>query len=123
MNFKDNLNRICAERGTKLSPVLSALGYSTSKTTAINNGQIPKEDTLLELARYLNCSVMDFFADEDEISELPTLPCQPKDEDEEDILRIFRSLSRKRRHEFMAMVYEFEDKGEMDGDKTNAVNE
>lgn len=118
MNFRDNLNRICQERGTKLTPVLKDLGYSTSKTTAINNGQIPKEDTLLELARYLKCSVMDFFADDNDLT-----PIKPKDEDEEDILRIYRSLSRKNKHEFMTMVYGFEDRGEIDGDKGNAVNE
>lgn len=113
MTFKENLNRICRERGTKLTPVLKDLGYSTSKATAINNGQIPKEDTLLELAKYLHCSVMDFFADEEDLEPQENA----HDEDENDILRVYRSLSRRAKHEFMSMVYEFENRNELEGDK------
>lgn len=112
MTFKENLNRLCQERGTKLTPMLKELGYSSSKATAINNGQIPKEDTLLELAQYLHCSVMDFFADEDEVVSRATA----QDEDETDILRVYRSLSRRAKHEFMSMVYEFENRKELEGD-------
>ena len=91
MTFKENLNRICRERGTKLTPVLKDLGYSTSKATAINNGQIPKEDTLLELAKYLHCSVMDFFADEEDFAKENLAPqVFPQNEDEQDILNIYR---------------------------------
>lgn len=118
MTFKENLNRICRERGTKLTPMLKELGYSTSKATAINNGQIPKEDTLLELAKYLHCSVMDFFADEEDL--LPKT-VKADNEDEEDILRIYRSLSRRAKHEFMSMVYEFENRKELEGDNASAV--
>lgn len=91
MTFKENLNRICRERGTKLTPVLKDLGYSTSKATAINNGQIPKEDTLLELAKYLHCSAMDFFADEEDLAKENLAPqVFPQNEDEQDILNIYR---------------------------------
>ncbi len=111
MTFRENLNRLCSERGTKLTPMLKELGYSSSKATAINKGSIPKEETLLEMAKYLQCSVMDFFADDDEI-----VPVKPINEDEKDILKVFRSLSRKSKHEFMAMVYEYENREELEGD-------
>lgn len=39
-------------------------------------------------------------------------PVKPGNADEEDILRIYRSLSRRNKHEFMAMVYDFESKNE-----------
>lgn len=116
MTFKENLNRICNEQGLKLTPILVELGYSSSKATAINKGQIPKEDTLLELAKRLHCSVMDFFADEEDLVKTVV----PGDEDEEDILRIYRGLSRRVKHEFMTMVYEFENRKELEGDKDNA---
>lgn len=119
MSFKENLKRICKERGTSPTAVLKRLNVSTSKVSLWYEGSLPKEDMLLRLAKELNCSVMDFFSDEEDLR----LSTEPKDEDEEDILRVFRSLSRKRRHEFMSMVYEFEDKDEMDGDKANVVNE
>lgn len=54
---------------------------------------------------------MDFFADEEDIP-----PVKPRDEDEEDILRIYRGLSRRAKHEFMSMVYEFENREELKGD-------
>ncbi len=110
MAFKENLNRLCQERGTKLTPVLKELGYSSSKVTAINNGQLPKEDTLIELAQYLHCSVADFFANNSAAVSKATA----QDEDEEDILRVYRSLPRRAKHEFMCMAYGFENKKESD---------
>ena len=99
MTFKENINRICAERGTNLTAVITKVKGSSSMTTAINKkGSIPKETDLIALAKELDCSVMDFFADE------------------EDILRIYRGLSRRAKHEFMSMVYEFENREELKGD-------
>lgn len=71
MAFKDNLKRILQERGKKLTPFLVDLGYSPSKATAINQGQIPTEKILREFAEALNCSVSDFFADTPEIKKEP----------------------------------------------------
>lgn len=117
MSFKENLNLLCRKQGTTLTTMLKDLGYSTSKTTAINRGQIPKEETMLEMAKYLHCSVMDFFADEEDIEEA----VEPENEDESDILRIYRALPRRAKHEFMAMAYEFENRKEYEGDNANAV--
>ena len=64
MAFKDNLKRILQERGKKLTPFLVDLGYSPSKATAINQGQIPAEKVLWQMADELGCSVADFFVDE-----------------------------------------------------------
>lgn len=113
MTFAENINRICAERGTNLTTVVKAVKGSSSFTTQINKGSLPKEHEMLEMAKILNCSVMDFFADEEDL--------EPKekahDEDENDILRVYRSLSRREKHEFMSMVYEFENRNELEGDK------
>jgi transcriptional regulator with XRE-family HTH domain len=106
MTFAENLNRICGERGTTPTTLCKELGLSTSKVSAWNNGSLPKQEIMLLLAQKLECSVMDFFADYDEIHS------RPSDEDEEDILRVYRSLSRRGKHEFMAMVYDFENRGE-----------
>ena len=112
MTFKENINRICAERGTNLTAVITKVKGSSSMTTAINKkGSIPKETDLIALAKELDCSVMDFFADEEDIP-----PVKPRDEDEEDILRIYRGWSRRAKHEFMSMVYEFENREELKGD-------
>ena len=65
MSFKENLNRICKEKDTSLTRVMLDLGFSSSKATAINTGQLPKEEVLIRLAKHLNCHVMDFFTDDE----------------------------------------------------------
>lgn len=118
MTFKENINRICKEQGTTLTAVVKGLGLSTSKVSRWNEGALPKEEVMVLLAKELNCSVMDFFADEED---LPHTPSQPQDEDEEDILRVYRALSRRNKHEFMSMVYEFEARKELEGDSGNST--
>lgn len=44
-----------------------------------------------------------------------------RNEDEEDILKVYRALPRRAKHEFMAMVYDFGDRKEYEGDKANAI--
>lgn len=112
MNFADNLKRICTERGTSPTALLKSMGVATSKVAMWNSGSLPKQEMLIRLAKELNCSVMDFFADDADLaaqnSSKTNADAEPKNEDESDILRIFRSLSRRAKHEFMSMVYEFE---------------
>lgn len=120
MTFAENINRICAERGTNLTAVIKQIkNGQSSYTTAINKrGSIPNQEELLALAKILQCSVMDFFADEEDLC------CEkavPENEDEEDILKVYRALPRRAKHEFMAMVYEFGDQKEYEGDKANAI--
>ena len=117
MTFAENINRICAERGTNLTTVVKAVKGSSSFTTQINKGSLPKEHEMLEMAKLLNCSVMDFFDDEEDLK-LQTIE---QNEDESDILRVYRSLSRRAKHEFMSMVYEFENRKELEGDKDDTA--
>ena len=118
MNFADNLKRICTERGTSPTALLKSMGVATSKVAMWNSGSLPKQEMLVRLAKELDCSVMDFFADDDTI-QTPLNIAEPKNEDESDVLRVYRSLSRRMKHEFMAMVYEFENRQELEGDKPN----
>ncbi len=117
MSFKENINRICLERGTNLTAVIKAVKGSSSFTSAINKGSLPKENEMVEMAKILHCSVIDFFMDEDDLAPQTT----PQNEDEADILRIYRSLSRRAKHEFMSMTYEFENREELEGDKESSA--
>lgn len=123
MNFADNLKRICTERGTSPTALLKSMGVATSKVAMWNSGSLPKQEMLIRLAKELDCSVMDFFADDADLaaqnSNKTNTDTEPKNEDESDILRIFRSLSRRAKHEFMSMVYEFETHEELTGDNAN----
>lgn len=115
MTFSENLNRICKERGTTITTLLKEMGLSTSKVTMWNSGSLPKQEVMLMLARKLGCSVMDFFADEDDLSERNALSgaVAPSavvlDEDEKDIIRVFRELSNREKHLVMAQVYKTEE--------------
>lgn len=112
MNFAENFNRICREKGTTPTALLKTMGVATSKVAMWNSGSLPKEDMMVRLAQELKCSVMDFFADE--IAESK----EPENDDEADILRIFRMLDRRTKHEFMTMAYDYENRAALAGDKT-----
>ena len=109
MDFATNLRRICQEKGTTPTKLCLELGLSTNKVTLWNKGGIPKKDVMVKLAQKLECRVMDFFADEEDL-------LAPKvenvefalDEDEKDIIRLFRMLDRKQKHEFMTKAYAYE---------------
>lgn len=118
MSFRENINRICIQRGTNLTAVTKQVKGSSSFTSAINKGSLPKEDEMVEMAKILHCSVLDFFMDEEDLAPQN----EPQNEDEKDILRVYRSLSRRTKHEFMAMVYEFENREELEGDKESSAH-
>jgi len=107
MSFAQNLKRICNARGTTPTAVLKKMGVATSKVAMWNSGSLPKQEMLVRLAEELNCSVMDFFMTEEEVAEQERTD-NILDEDEKEIVRIFRMLPRRDRHEFMNAVYEFE---------------
>ena len=118
MSFRENINRICIQRGTNLTAVVKQVKGSSSFTSAINKGSLPKEDEMVEMAKILHCSVLDFFMDEEDLAPQN----EPQNEDEKDILRVYRSLSRRTKHEFVAMVYEFENREELEGDKESSAH-
>ena len=115
MTFAENLKRICDERGTTPTALCKELGLSTSKVSAWYGGSLPKQDVMVTLAKKLDCSVMDFLYDGEDGEQIliEVMPAR-KDEDLADILRIYAALSRRDKHDFMSMVYEFEKRG---GDK------
>lgn len=105
MDFATNFRRICQENGTSPTAVCLKLGLSSSKVHLWNNGSLPKQPILIKLAQELGCSVMDFFADNIELQKMELA----LDEDERDIIRLFRQLSRKQKHDFMSKAYAFEE--------------
>ena len=110
MSFATNFKRICKEKGTSPTRVCLDIGLSSSKVNLWNKGGIPKGDVMVRLAEHLGCTVMDFFNDEN----VPLTPAVSNtefalDEDERDIIRLFRLLDRKQKHEFMSAAYRFEE--------------
>lgn len=108
MDFATNFKRICQEKGTTPTTVCKDLGLSTSKVNMWNNGSLPKQEMLVILANHLGCSVMDFFADEESV--LHSTECLNNlNDDEQEVIRLFRTLSIKDRHKFMAQAYIYEE--------------
>lgn len=107
MTFKENINRICKDRGTTLTQLLKSVGVSSSKVTAINNGSLPKEELMLTLAKTLDCSVMDFFADEEDLGIKTNADYPLLDEDEQDIITIYREMPREEKHKFLVRLYTY----------------
>lgn len=97
MTFKDNINRLCKLHGTNLTTLIKECGFSSSKATAINKGQIPTEEQLIILAKALNCSVMDFFADEVDFI--------AQDDDEQILIEGYRSLPKSQQLRLLAYYY------------------
>lgn len=66
------------------------------------------------LANYLDCSVdyllgrTDNVGTYEPLTSLSEVQQSALDEDEQDILRIYRSLARRDKHEFMTMVYNYD---------------
>lgn len=115
MSFWENFERICKARNTTPTTVVrTELGFSSSKVQLWKNGSLPKEEMLHKLAGVLKVSVADFFAEE------PADSIEPADDDERDILELYRKLDRKQKHEFMAMVYQY-DRGIKRGDSTEKI--
>lgn len=107
MDFATNLRRICDEKGTTPTRLCKELGLSTNKVSLWNKGGIPKADVMVKLAKHLDCSVMDFFADENDL--VVSKVEFALDDDEKDIIRLFRLLDRKQKHEFMSAAYRYEE--------------
>jgi hypothetical protein len=107
MDFYTNFKRICDEKNTTPTGVCKALGLSTSKVNLWSNGSLPKQEVMVVLARHLECHVMDFFADDEQAVSISNVEFA-LDEDEQDIIRLFRMLPRPRKHEFMVKAYEYE---------------
>lgn len=112
MDFATNFRRICEERGTSPTKVVLELGLSSNKVARWNKGSLPKADVLIKLAQKLDCDIFDFFEGDEDIvpprKEITTVEFA-LDEDEKDIIRLFRMLDRKQKHEFMSKAYAFEE--------------
>ena len=120
--FYDNFERICKERGTSPSRCCHDAGMGTSRAANWKkSGALPKQDELDRLAAVLDCEVADFFrtetkaryrsyeearaaADEAERAARASLT-----EDENYVVDLMRSLERRSLHDFMTLVYDFED--------------
>lgn len=55
--FWDNFKKICDERGVKPTPIIKAAGLASSSIARWQGGAAPNGDSLIDLAKCLNCSI------------------------------------------------------------------
>lgn len=103
MTFRENINRICKQRGVSLSRVVMAVTGSSALVTSINKGHLPKEEIMIGLARQLDCNIMDFFSDELHPHKLEDFVTN----EELDLITIFRSLPRSKQYEILSVVTKY----------------
>ena len=85
--FYDNLKAICAEKGLKITPVVLECGGTRGMLGGWKNGAAPNSDIIMKLSERLNVptDVLLFGKDCRDI-------IIATDEDEQQMLRLFRSL-------------------------------
>jgi len=88
--FYDNLKAICTEKGLKITPVVLECGGTRGMLGGWKNGAAPNSDIIMKLSERLNVptDVLLFGKDCRDI-------IIATDEDEQQILRLFRSLPDK----------------------------
>lgn len=111
----DNLFLRIKELGILAKKVSDDTGISNGNISDWKNGRsMPTAIKLDILANYLDCSVDYLLGRTDNISIYEPFTSQSEvlqpilNEDEQDILRIYRSLTRRDKHEFMTMIYNYE---------------
>ena len=55
--FWENFINICNKRGLKPTPIIKAAGLASSSIARWQEGAAPNGDSLIKLAKYLNCSI------------------------------------------------------------------
>ncbi len=101
--FYDNLVDMCEQRGTNLSSLLKSMGKSPSRGTEWRNGAIPRMETIEELASALHCDIHDLM----DMSALPTEQLRSVDQNEDRIIRVYRSLSNVDKAEMLFVIEKF----------------
>lgn len=61
--FYDNLQRLCKERGVKITHVITALGCSQGNLSKWKNGGVPKAETIIKIANFFDVSTDELIND------------------------------------------------------------
>ena len=102
--FARNLQDYMKKRGVEQVDIVTKLEITASTVSDWCKGKkYPRVDAMQKLADFLGCRISDLTSEEP--AQNPPLP---SDEDERELLLIFRKLDRRAKHEMMAKAYELE---------------
>lgn len=82
MSFYERLNALCKQNNTSVSVLLKVLNLSTGNTGSWKKGILPKGETLIQIADYLDISVDYLLGRDAQHGELP--------DDERALLKAYR---------------------------------
>ena len=122
--FYENVKELCHQRRTNITTLVKELGMSTSMPTGWKNGTIPKSDTVQKIADYFGVTTDYLLRDHSPLSasnvrdsvvlqgngDMGAAPSQLT-EQEEEVMRIFRSLDMRKKTSVLSYLYELEDGG------------
>ena len=137
--FYDIFTNLCSKKGMSPTAVLQKLKISTSKSTAWKNGSLPNASILILLSEFFGVSIDYLLMGKENFnnnnisnstigavgtyskgtvtlsektepkSDVDNVAENRLSENEEELLRIFKSLPKRERVKLLNMVYEFEE--------------
>lgn len=105
--FAANLNKLMNARGLEQIDIVRRLNTTASTVSDwVNGKKYPRVDTMQEIANFLGVRISDLTSEDAETNDMSYL-----DEDERELIAIFRRLNRREKHEMMSEAYRFERRG------------
>lgn len=120
----ERIAELCDEKGVKAARMCREAGLSRNFMTELKSGRNNSigTPTAMKLSAYFNVPIPYLMGETD--TREPLVNCADdsiqEDPDELDIIRIYRMLDRRSKHEFMMMVYEYERRMELQGDNAES---
>lgn len=133
--FYENVNELCKEHKTTITKMSEEIGLSNAAASSWKKGSIPKSTTVQKIADYFGVTTDYLLRDHSPISasnvrdsvvlqgntgnntvsngDMGSAPSKLT-EQEEEVLRIFRSLGMRKKTAVLSYLYELEDGGTAD---------
>lgn len=62
--FYDRFKELCAQKGVSMSKACSDLGISNTMISKYKSGSVPRNSTVMDMATYFGCDVMELLSDD-----------------------------------------------------------
>lgn len=120
--FYDNVYKLCYEHRIKMTALARKLNLSPSAPKRWENGSMPKPDTIKKIAEYFGVTT-DYLLYGDSAEdrkpgtvEAETIQHGPNEtavwltDQEEELIRVYRNLNARTKHEMMSYAYALDEK-------------
>lgn len=129
-NIAERIKALAKFKNIQLKTMLDDIDINKNALSNMYNGSMPKVDNLAKIADYLNCSIDYLLGRTDtlEINDLTfsennkvldmsnSININKNDSDEQELLKIYRCLDRKRKIKVNNFIYDEMEHMEQDGD-------